>query len=261
MGSLTNNPGQLAAPMFQPFPNGLDLNRCVIQHEIGVWAADPATTFLQGQLVTKAATGIQQAAGKNVLGVAKWNKALTLFGVNVDEQVSFATANAVVNLKKSNVSNVSVRSAAGQTGTTFTVTTDYTVQAVNGTVTQVGAGTIPLATTVFVTYTYQLASTDFDFQGRNFWNFTDDVTIQDGRITVITGWNILFTTQYDSSRTYGLTGVTSNLYCGGGSSDTTNPGLFTTFLTNNEFVGHVVQLPSATDPFLGVSIGGMPAVQ
>lgn len=258
MGSLTLNPGAIAAPNFQPFPNGLDLNRCVIQHELGIFAADPATTFLQGMLVTKAATGIQVCAGKSVLGIAKWNKALTLFGVNVDEQVALQVGTAV-NLKKSNVSNVVVRQAPAM-GTAMTVTTDYTVNTTNGTVTGVAAGpsTVVNGTVAYVTYTYQLASTDFDFQGRNFWNFTDDVTIQDNRITVITGWNIIFTTQYDSGRTYALSGVASNLYCSGGAGDTAGSGLFTNLANsgNNELVGRCIQLPSATDPYMGVAFSG-----
>jgi hypothetical protein len=251
MGSLTNNPGQIAAPNFQPFPNGLDLDRCMIQHEIGIFYADPAATFLQGQLVGKNANGIAPAnpnGGVKVLGIAKWNKALTLYGVNVDEAIVLPGTTAVA-LKKSNVSNVRV-AASANFGTAYTVTTDYTVNTTNGTVTRNGAGGIADGGTVYVTYTYQLAASDYDFQGRNFWNFTDDVTIQDGRITVITGWNLIFTTQYDSSRTYLLGDA---LYAGSATSPT---GLFTNLNTSNELVGRVIQLPSATDPYMGVAFSG-----
>lgn len=263
MADLTNNPGYMAAPNFQPFPNGLDLNRCVVQHELGIFTADPAATFLQGMLVTKAAAGIQACAGKGVLGIAKWNKALTLFGANVDEQITLIVGTAV-NLKKANVSNVRV-AAAPAMGAALTVTTDYTVNAVNGTITGVAAGPSGVTTglVVFVTYTYQLTASDFDFQGRNFWNFTDDVTIQDGRITVMTGWTIVFTTQFDTSRTYALSGAASNLYCSGGTGDTVGSGLFTNNANsaNNEFVGRCIQLPTATDPYMGVAFGGQPQVQ
>lgn len=263
MGSLNSNQGYLAAFTGQPFPNGLDLGRCMIQHDLGIFTADPAATFLQGQLVTKAATGIQPCPGKGVIGIAKWNKALTLQGVNVDEAIVLAGVVAT-NLRKSNVvGTVAVRSAPGMTGTTYTLTTDYTVNAVNGQVTRVAAGAITDGQTVYVTYTYQLASSDLDFQGRNFWNFTDDVSIQNNAVTVVTGWTMLFTTQYVAGRTYSLAGPSSNLYCAGGATDTDAAGLFTNNANagGNEFVGRVMQLPTATDPYMGVIFGGMPAVQ
>jgi hypothetical protein len=111
---------------------------------------------------------------------------------------------------------------------------------------------------VYATYTYQLAERDLDFQGRNFWNFTDDVTIQDGRITVITDAAVLFTSMYDTSRDdYSLIGAGKNLYCGGGVTAAL-AGLFTTDSAEGEFVGCVLQVPTSDDPFLGVRLGGDP---
>lgn len=251
MGSLTNNANAIAAFTGQPFPNGLDLGRCTIQFDIGVLLADPVATFLQGQIVYKGANGVtlcDGATGHTPLGIAKWNKATTLYGVNVDEAVVLPGTTAVA-LKKSTVSGVKVNSAVSGSSsiTTYTVTTDYTVNAVNGTVTRVGGGAIADGQTVYVTYTYAIQSTDLDFQGRNFWNFTDDVTIQDGRITVITGWSMLFTTQYNSSIQFSLG---DSLVC-------STAGLFTKAAaadagTGAFPVGTVIQVPTATDPYLGL---------
>ena len=149
----------------------------------------------------------------------------------------------------------------GAAGTVYTgAGTDYTLNATNGTLTHNGAGAIPVATPVYATYTYELSSRDLDFQGRNFFNFTDDVSISDGRVTVITNASMLFTSQYDSARVdYALTGTGKNLYCGGNTADLA--GLFTTDSSEGEFVGHVLQIPTADDPFLGVRLGGDPVIQ
>lgn len=258
MGSLGNT-ARLAAFTGDVFPRGLDLGRCVIEKDLGVFKAADAASFEQGMLVAQDASGnIVLADSVNVLGVAKWNKSSTYSAAVVDEPITFAAANGVVNLKHASVSNLQVRSAVAFGGSAYTLTTDYTVSATNGTVTQVSAGALPVATTVFVSYTYQLLPSDLDFQGRNFYNFTDDVTVSDGRITIIMG-GVIFTTQYDTGKVYTTTGVTSNLYCGGNTNG--QEGLFTSTSTGAELVGHVIQVPSANDPFLGVRLSGIPVAQ
>jgi hypothetical protein len=110
---------------------------------------------------------------------------------------------------------------------------------------------------VYATYTYELTSQDIEFQGRNFWNQLDEVSVADGRITVITDAAFLFTSMYDTSRVYTLTGTGKNLYCGGGVTPAL-AGYFTNDNAEGEFVGHVIQVPTADDPFLGVRLGGNP---
>lgn len=259
MGSQGLNSPRLGAFQSDIFPRGLDLGRCVIIQDIGVFRAADAADFEAGMLVAQDATGnLVKAVSKAVLGVAKWNKTQTLKSVIVDEPVSFPTSGSTINLKHANISNQQVRSQPLFVGTLYAVTTDYTVSAVNGTLTHVGAGTIPVATTVYVTYTFVLTSADLDFQGRNFWNFTDDVSIADNRVTVITDASVLFTSQYDSSRVYTLTGTGKNLYCGGATAALA--GLFTNNSAEGDFSGHVIQVPTADDPFLGVRLGGDPII-
>src|SRR5208283_3603421 len=81
---------------------------------------------------------------------------------------------------------VAVRSLPAQAGTTYTEGTDYTVNYTNGTIVRIGAGAIPSGATVYVTFQFPVPYQDLDFQGRNFWNFLDEVTQAQGRIAIIT---------------------------------------------------------------------------
>jgi hypothetical protein len=232
----------------------------VILQDIGVFRAADAADFEAGMLVAQDANGeVIKAVSKPVLGVAKWNKSNALKATVIDEEISFAASGGTANLDHPNVSNFQVRDTANFGGSAYTVTTDYTLNATNGIVTHAGGGSsIPLATTVYATYTWELTSRDFDFQGRNFFNFTDDVSIAENRITVILDASVLFTSQYDTTRVYTLTGTGKNLYCGGNTAALA--GLFTNDNTEGDFVGHVLQVPTADDPFLGVRLGGDPVI-
>lgn len=261
MGSVALNSPRLGAFQSDVYPRGLDLGRCVILQDLGVFRAADAADFEQGMILAQDAVGnLIKCVSGPVIGIAKWNKTNVFTGAVVDEPITFITAGSTVNLKHATVSNVRVQSAPDLGGSPYTVTTDYTFDPINGTVTQVALGSIPLATTVYVTYTYDLATRDLDFAGRNFFNTLDDVTIADNRVTVITDASVLFTSQYDTSRSdYALTGAGKNLYCGGNTAALA--GLFTTDSSEGDFVGSVIQLPSADDPFLGVRLGGDPVEQ
>lgn len=260
MGSVgLGNNAQLGAFQNRTFAEGLDLGRCQISEALGVYVADAAASFRAGSLVMRNSSGLVVASdGTDVLGVAKWNKATGLLGAKVDEAIVLVGTTAS-NLSRANVSNVRVASATGYTGTTYTVTTDYTVNATNGTVTRNGAGAIASGATVYVTYTFQITTQElYQNQGTNFWNNVDDVSQADNRVTVITDAELIFTTQYDSSRTYALTGANSNLYAatGGGLA-----GLFTNDTSGSaEFVGRVFQLPTAADPYMGIRLMKQPSL-
>ena len=260
MGSVGINTARMSAFQNDNIPRGLDLRRSVIMQDLGTFKAGVAATFEAGMLVAQDVDGtIIKCVSKPVLGVAKWNKTNTLSAASVDEAVSFAIAGASATLRHPVVSNFQIRSAINLGGSPYASPGDYSLTALNGVIVHNAGGTIPVATTVYATYTFQLQTTDLDFQGRNFWNFTDEVSVQDGRITVITDASILFTSQYDTSRVYTMTGVGKNLYCGGNTP--AKAGIFTNDNTEGEFVGHVIQIPSADDPFLGVRLGGDPVVQ
>jgi len=263
MGAVALNSPQLGAFQSDIFPRGLDLARAVIIQDVGVFRAADVADFEQGMLVAQDGTGnIIKAVSRPVLGVAKWNKTNVFTAALVDEPIVFPAVTSTVSLKHATVSNLRLRTAPDQGGTLLAATVDYTINTVNGTLTRIdpGGGSLVVGATMYATYTYALTTADLDFQGRNFFNLQDDVTIADSRLTVITDASLLFTTMYDTARTdYALTGVGKNLYCGGATPALA--GLFTTDPTEGEFVGHVMQLPTADDPFLGVRLGGDPVVQ
>lgn len=254
MGSVgLGNNANLGAFLNRTYPEGLDLGRCQIREALGVWVADPNTTFRAGMLVMRDANGLITASnGLDFLGVAKWNHATSMVAVQVDEAVALIGTTAS-NLKFANISNVRVASAVKGGGTVYTITTDYTLSTTNGTVTRVGGAGITDGQTVYVTYTYAITeSMLLQNQGKNFWNTIDEVSVNEGRVTVITDAEILFTSQYDTGVNYALTGATSNLYAAttGGKE-----GLFTSSSAGSaKVVGRVFQVPTAADPFLGVRL-------
>lgn len=258
MGSVgLGNNASLGAFLNRTNPEGLDLGRCQIKEALGIFVADPANTFRAGSLVMRNSSGLViPSDGTDFLGVAKWNHATTMLAVAVDEALVL-TGTTAIPLKRGTVSNVRVASAVAGGGTVYTVTTDYTASLTNGTVTRVGSGAITDGQTVYVTYTYQLSAADLlQTQGQNFWNHLDEVSTNEGRCTVITDAELLFTSQYDTSKVYSLTGATSNLYAAtaGGKA-----GLFTSDTAGSaKFVGRVFQVPSAADPFLGLRLAKTP---
>jgi len=262
MGSLLNSP-RMAAFQSQIYPRGLDLARCVIQQDVGTFQAASGASWEQGMILSLDASGyLVKGPGIHPFGVAKWNLTQSFTAAIVDEVISFSISGGTASLKHASISNFQLRSAANFGGSLYQNPRDFTN--VDNLFTHSGGGsTIPVGSPVYVSYTYQLLASDLDFEGRNFWNFTDDVTIANGRITVITDNAILFTTMYDTSQVYTTTGTGSNLYCGGGVGGAANIGLFTNAaaeIAAAQFVGNVIQVPTANDPFLGLRLFGQALV-
>jgi hypothetical protein len=256
MGSVgLGNNGQLGAFLNRIYPEGLDLGRSQINQALGVFVADPTNTFRAGMCVMRNSSGlIVPSDGTDFLGVAKWNHSSSKYAVVVNESI---VLNGVVatNLAHGGVANVKVTDSTGVT--VYTVTTDYTVSAINGTVTRVATGSIGDGDTVLVTYTWLISEAQLlQLQGKNFWNTNDEVSAADGRVTVITQAELIFTTQYDTSKVYTITGSTSNLYA---STTAGQEGLFTSSSAGSAvFVGRVFQVPTASDPFLGLRLVKQP---
>lgn len=251
MGSLGLTGAQLSAFQSNIFATGLDLGRCKCDFIPGVWSADPAAVIRAGMMVSLNSSNLLIAAtGLNVLGVARWNQMTVGQAVNVDEQVTLP-GTTVVNLKRANVSNVAVRSLANQGGTLYVSATDYTLNASNGTLQRIALGAITDGQTVFVSYSFALTQADYQFQGKNFFNSLDDVAQAAGRLAIMMGPALIFTTEYDTSKSYAMTGVGSDLFCNAS-------GQFTNVVANN-FVGKVIQLPSAADPYLGIRLNAQAA--
>jgi len=240
------------------FPAGLDLPRCKIGDALGILDANPNATFRQGQLVTMNSSGQVEkaAAGINILGVAKWTKDVSYGNsIIVDEQVVLP-GTTVVNLQHggivgTSVTNNSIKVSLTAGGAALTVTVDYAVDSLtNGQIHRVG-GAIPDGATVFVSYSYALSAADMSFQGENFWNKQDYVSVQGNKVAVVQNHALLFSIEYDSSRRYV---VMDNLYCG--KTDAEAQGLVTNDGGEGDFIGKCLQVPTAGDPYLGFEFRG-----
>jgi len=114
-------------------------------------AAEGAT--LSGEVAELTVTNLQTA-----LGIADTYVDTTAgTETNVtDETISFSAADDVYYTNKSDISAVSITSAAEGGGTTYTVDTDYVLNATLGTITAVGgSSTMPVdGTTLYLNYTY-----------------------------------------------------------------------------------------------------------
>jgi len=239
---------------------GLDLKRSQYIDDFGNYDANAAATWRAGQLVNLNAAQevILDAGGStSVFGVAKYDKTTAPYATVVGEYIQLngivATNLAHTNLLTAAGGALGVRVATlPMTGTVYTEgIPDYACNYVNGTIVRTAGSTIPDGGYVYVNYMYALTAADVLQEGRNFWLSNDDVTIQDNRITVITGQSTLFTSQYDPSETYA---VNDALYSG--TVGELLAGYFTVSATSTIQVGKVFQIPTADDPFLGVTFTG-----
>lgn len=240
---------------------GIDRKRSVLKSDPGWYVADPTTTFRAGQLVSLDANSrATRCVGTHVLGFALYNNTSTSYASVVGEYIQLNGAVAT-NLKHANllyplspaVPGAGVRVAAALTGAAYNETTgadnDYVVSYVNGTIARVVATTtIPDGGYVYVNYLYALTEADLDFEGRNFWNLTNDVNVSDGKCAIATDATVIFTTEYDPHQTY-----TVNQLLYAGTTAQGCEGLVTSVSTGaNAYIGRVVQIPTASDPWLGL---------
>lgn len=264
MGTLIGNPAKRASFQQQLFPAGLDLNRSEIHRALGVWKAAATASFRAGQAVMLNSSGeVIVSDGTSILGIAKWDMVSVKRATVIDQPIVFGVAGATKKLKPKIVgsaaaNSVRVNSAVAGGGTAYTDTNngaggdDFTVDYTTGDIVHIAAGSngdIDPTATVYASYAYELTESDLLLEGKNFWQSTDYVSIQDGRITVIEAPAQIFTTEYDTSKTYALTGANSNIYVNAS-------GQFTSTVGSNKLVGRCISVPSAADPFLGVNFFG-----
>lgn len=250
MGTLFSSPQTRAAFTGQTFDHGLNrLLSKITLTDGNVRAADSASFRAGAPLMLNASGEAVISDGTACIGVAMANKMTLGSAVVIDEEVSFSALGDTVQLTgRNSVTEVVVRSGAAGTGTVYTDGAgggdDYTVTSGGVLTATAVTSDIPLDTIVYVSYRYSLVQSDYQFEGQNFWNSLDDVTIQDNRVAVALAPAIIFTTEFETDVAYTTTGATSNVYIN-------SSGLFTTTIGSNKLVGHVIQVPTADVPFLG----------
>lgn len=234
---------------------GIDLLRSQYTSNLGTYKAAPSAQFRAGQLVKlNSSQQVIICDGSDNFGFAKYNKINTLYATIVGEYIQLNGTTATP-LEHGSLfvpgSSGGVRVGAALTGTPFAETTDYTVSYTNGTITRVATGSIGDGDYVYVNYMYTLQEADLDFEGRNFWNYINDVDVQTGLVTVINDWSLIFTAMYDMSETYG---VNDKVYAGASGDNLS--GMVTKKSTGS-FIGRVFQPPTASDPYLAIRyVGG-----
>ena len=232
---------------------GLDHTRTQYVTAFGDYVANASTTFTAGMLVDlNASREVIISVGAAPYGWAKYNKNTGFYAAVVGEYIQLngttATNLAHANIRPAAGAVAGVRVAAALTGVAYTEGggSDYTVNYTNGTVVRTGGSTIPDGGYVYVNYQYAMTAQELDDDGHNFWNFDNDVTIQGSKVTVITGEATIFTTAYDSSQTYTVgTALTA------GTTAEVLEGMVTVG-GGGAAVGTVVQIPTPSDPFLGI---------
>lgn len=248
------NDGRITAFQNQPYSVGIRLQ---VQESIrnpGFFKANETATWRQGQLLALNSSGeLIAATGTGVVGVAKFHKNTVMLAAVVDEPVVLNGTTAS-NLAHANVSNVRVSSATGMGVTPYVITTDYTQNTTNGTITRAGGGGITDGATVYVSYHFQLTTSQQFFQGHNFYNLVDDISVNEGRVSLVQAPGKIFTTEfaYNSGVAYA---VGSKLYCDAN-------GLFSNSsaaAAAGDLVGRVFQMPTANDPWMGVELLMIPA--
>ena len=223
--------------------------------------------YRAGQVAAYDSTGKARLCGNETAATTNGplNKAIGLFGEDkittilqatdqVLEQITLTSGTAVALAHKNlvtgstRVTNIGTATVAGvAAGADYTLTTQYTVDLTNGTVTSVN---IPSATVVGVSYFWKLSSTEQSFRGVNFKGSQDD-TAGSGKSTVWKGYGEFQTDQFVTRQSYKVGDALRVTWSGHdfGAGFLTNEGSGTNVI--NEIVGRVNKVPTAADPFLG----------
>lgn len=173
----------------------------------------------------------------------------------IRSNIESATFNATTNLltlSKGNVLStawIKVTNSAGTT--TYTQGTDYSVNTTSGVVTRITTGNIAAGATVIIWYRYSQTANQVYWDnvstqwssGYNYDRQPDD-TLGSSKITVAEGDAKIYTDMYDPTQTYTLNAQLR--------SDANSLWSTATGATMSSVCGRVLQVPTASNPFLGV---------
>lgn len=163
------------------------------------------------------------------------NTKTTSFYKATTETVGPVTQGVAANLKNPNVKNVRVTDPANTV--TYVLTTDYTVNAVNGTITPVAAAGIANGSTIRVWYSYK-DTTVIGF----------DQTLASGKVALYESDGDYEFQTYNTSGTYA---VGDKVYV----SDVVGSlGLITNVASTSDVIGYVTKPPTADNIMLHVKI-------
>jgi hypothetical protein len=236
------------------FAHGLDHKRSVAQYAFGHYVAAEAATWESGMVVNLDASGnVVKSTGATPFGIAKYNKNTGKYAAVHGEYIQL---NGVVatNLKHAGL----LAAAAGvagvrvyDAGAVYVEAGDYTVSYANGTITRINPGATPIVdgSYVYVDYHYAVTATELMRDGQNFWNMTNDTTIQGNKCVVITGNSRIFTSMYSSADTF-----TVNCVVKAGTTAEVLEGFVRNAAGAGVAIGRCFQVPTSDDPYLGFEL-------
>jgi hypothetical protein len=217
------------------------------------YVVDPNAQITAGMvafLATSGTTTVATIAASGTVPIGTfWKDHASAYVRSTVESTTFDATTDLALLQKGNVlSTASIKVTSATGATVYTQGLDYTVNTTNGLLQNLGVG-IAAGATVVVWYRYTVRATQIYWDnvstkwssGSNYDRAPDD-TMGAGKITVAEGDAKIFTDMYDVNQTYTLNASLR--------SDVNS--LWSTAATAYSICGRVIQVPSATNQFLGV---------
>jgi len=204
----------------------------------GYRAVDSSASFIAGMVANLEADSsgnpvltVANATDDQIIGLFFCHKTTNFYRPIVAEAQTYGTSpntSWIAYLNHANLKSSSVK-VANAAGSAYTVTTDYTVNTTNGTITRTSTGSIGATDTIYVTYLY----TDPNLTGI-------DETLGSGAAATLEDRGEAATLVYDTSVAYTLMG---SLYANA-------EGYLTSTNGGGSVVGKVTKVPSAENPEL-----------
>jgi hypothetical protein len=202
----------------------------------GYREVDASADFVAGMIAKLEASSngnavlkVSNATDTNILGIFYCHKTTSFYRPVVDEEQTYGTSpntSWAVYLNHSNLKDGSVKVTNEAGDTTYTVTTDYTVNNTNGVVTRTSTGAIGATDTIKLAYMYE----DPNLSGI-------DQTLGSGMAATLEDHGEMATLIYDTSKAYTLMG---SLYCNAS-------GYLTSTNGGGSVVGKCTKVPTAED--------------
>ena len=188
-------------------------------------------SFIAGYIATLDSNGkaaVADDSSTQILGLFYCHKTTSFYRPVINEEGTFTGSATTITLAHANLQSGSVR-VTDSTGTAYTVTTDYTVNTTNGTITHAGGGSSIGATeTVLIDYNYQ----DPNLAGL-------DQTLGSGRASIVEGTGEIATLVYEPNAAWALN-----------TDVTVSANGMPTIGGSGQVIGFVTKVPTASDPEL-----------
>jgi len=190
-----------------------------------------SASFIAGYAATLSSgvvTVADNTASQKIIGLFNCHKTTSFYRPIINESGTFTGAGTTITLDHANLQSGSVRVTNSAGTTTYTLTTDYTVNTTNGIITQTSTGSIGTTDTVLIDYRYQ----DPNLSGM-------DQTLGSGKAAIIEGVGEIATLVYETDAAWAEN-----------ADVTVSANGLPTIGGTGTVIGFVTKVPSADDPEL-----------